>query len=1256
MAILKFKTKGLLIGFVYGLSLAFPVFADDTEVFTSAGAGVGGGNANILFLVDNSGSMTRDSISRGKRVYDALHNVITNLDDVNVGLVQFSHPNAHIAYPVTPVDQSACILEPSECFTPTADYTINRAISTGLDDSKEYLWNSSSASDWSTLPRLDFPYFWWAPTNSALQNTPALRFDKLNIPQGATIKSAYVTFTIKEVDANNANPVTVHITGQNSDYTTFFTSSNGTIGSRPRTAASVTWNPAVNVPVNSTITTNDIKTIVQEIVDRPGWRVGSDMAFFFRGDVPASSGFRRAYSYEGAVAAGNFNYVPKLTIEVEYDASWMASDYTLTAGERLLQLVRTLMWNGQTPLSPALYEAARYLRGEAVEFGRNRGSSDGSNKDWYRRVSHPASYTGGAVSRLANCTDADLNHVDCASEEITGSATYISPLTDDPCQSNSIVLLTDGVATAPPYYSASDLSPPSGSSYGDPVPASVTHVAVSKMKTMIGSTSCAGTNGMLCGVDLAAYLRNTDQVDNATLDNEQRVRLYPISFDMNPVGNLNSQAAFIWMQDLADAGQGVAEDEGEFYSTNSTAELISALQNSITEIISLDSSFVAPSVTVNQFNRFSHRNELYFSVFKAAETPYWNGNVKRYKLDGPTQKIVDANNVAAVSETTGLFKSTAQSYWSDSVDGNEVIAGGAANELIVTNRKVFTYLGGNGQRLSLNHSDNSVDEDNGDITLAMLGAADTAEKTNLLKWARGLDVLDIDDDNNVVEIRKQLADPLHSQPVIVTYGGTNASPDSTVFFGTNEGLLYAIDADDGTEEFAYMPQELLGLIKPLYDNVSTTAHQYGVDGDITPWVIDVDGDGTVEPNDGDKVYLYFGLRRGGRSYYALDVTDRSDPKFMWSITGGQSSSDFEELGHSWSKPQIAKIQIGNQAAQYVLVFAGGYNAAQDGYTVRTGDDKGRAIFMVNPTTGALVWSGADNNAAGPAHGNHDETFGDMNYSIPAELRLLDMNRDGLLDVMFAGDMGGQVWRFDITNGANVGSLVSGGVIAQLSANSVAADNRRFYYPPDVAHIVDGDSAYLSIGIGSGWRAHPLDEDVVDRFYMIKDPDVFSVPGSYTKLTESDLFDATANLIAQGTTAEKSAAVTALDAADGWFIKLENGGEKVLAESTTTNNQIKFTTYEPGAVSGGCTVSLGAGRAYVVSVLDARPTINLDESNSALTKEDRSVTLKRGGIPSSPTVLLPDDAPPSIVIGPETPLNDFDFGRLSGRLYWREVGE
>src|SRR5690606_8331437 len=154
------------------------------------------------------------------------------------------------------------------------------------------------------------------------------------------------------------------------------------------------------------------------------------------------------------------------------------------------------------------------------------------------------------------------------------------------------------------------------------------------------------------------------------------------------------------------------------------------------------------------------------------------------------------------------------------------------------------------------------------------------------------------------------------------------------------------------------------------------------------------------------------------------------------------------------------------------------------------------------------------------------------------------------------DMGGQIWRFDISNGSSGSGLVAGGVIAQLGGAPAASPpisaTRRFYYSPDIA-LVSADPPFIHIGIGSGHRARPNSVFTQDRFYALRDYRTFSPMtqaeyDAFTPIVDADLVrinDHVNPSVPPGS--------------PGWKLELsENGlwvGEKVLAEARTFNNQV-----------------------------------------------------------------------------------------------------
>ena len=324
---------------------------------------------------------------------------------------------------------------------------------------------------------------------------------------------------------------------------------------------------------------------------------------------------------------------------------------------------------------------------------------------------------------------------------------------------------------------------------------------------------------------------------------------------------------------------------------------------------------------------------------------------------------------------------------------------------------------------------------NGSLSDTVLGIGNPGDpaRTDVLDFARGIDVTDEDQDGDVSEARNVMGDPLHSTPQSVIYGPTLA--DAVVYFATNDGYLHAIDPDTGQEKWAFIPPDFLDSLVTLYENESSPNKHYGIDGDIVIQT-KANNDGVIDATAGERVYLYFGMRRGGNYYYALDVTDPDNPQFMWRL----DSSMLPNVGQTWSAPVPTRINIassGQNSDKLVLVVGGGYDATQDNLTSTT-DSSGNAIYILDSLTGQPLWNVT---RTGSPYKNNSM----MNYSMPADIKVVDLDGDRFADRMFATDMGGQVWRFDIFNGQNASNLVNGGVIAQLGAagsGAVTAANSR----------------------------------------------------------------------------------------------------------------------------------------------------------------------------------------------------------------------
>ena len=874
-----------------------------------------------------------------------------------------------------------------------------------------------------------------------------------------------------------------------------------------------------------------------------------------------------------------------------------------TDGANIKTKIDALTASGNTPLTETLWEARRYFKGLSVDWGDKSTSAAVSSSDHYN-------------SPIDDSADSDVA-VDC--------------------QSNYVVYLTDG---QPTQDSNSD----------------------SNINTLVDPdgniTDCSHTGGTTadstCLDEMSKYM--AEEADyNDKLTGKQTVQTYTIAFGLD--------------LPLLQAAATANDDNGGYYTANNSTELNNAFDKILTNIEQTSTTFVAPAVSVNAFNSLQNRNDIYYALFEPNLYPRWAGNVKKYRINSKGAILGDGMDLATTTkdndvighetdsgidpEDIGYFLKTAESHWGGVIDGANATLGGAASQL-GTSRTVYTIR--NNALSRDNNIDLNSDLDNlisdtsktdTKISNALLGIDETqtpaeilADRGEVIDWILGVDVKDINEDLDFAEASRYMSDPLHSRPVVVTYGGTEAAPTSTLFTTDNGGAFRAINTDNGQELFAFIPPELLKNQKKYLDNNATdvidggkSKFVYGLDGPMTIWREESsDPDIIIESGDQDHVYAYFGMRRGGNNYYAMNVTDTDDPQLMWTIT--PASTGFSDLGQTWSEPKLQKVLWGCGTScdpkttpsdlKDVLFFTGGYDPVHDTATSPTTGDKGAAIYMVDAETGALLWS------AGKS--GHTLNLTGMNNSIPGDLTVADINGDGAADIIFAIDIQGHVWRMDIdSENTSASNFATGGEIADLSDTSSASTFRRFYVGPTVSLSQKrGRAPFFVITVGSGYTAHPLNTDIDDRMYALFEKNVFSPRQDssnnniYLKIDTTQLVNMT-----------NSASGPANPATDTGFYKnaevVDNtdsrgpgsaNGEKFLRKAITQQGITVYTSYIPNGSSvatnnATCgTAQLGRSRLYAV-----------DFVTGASVYEGEYKDLKHPGIASNPvTLLIPPEGP------------------------------
>jgi type IV pilus assembly protein PilY1 len=509
-------------------------------------------------------------------------------------------------------------------------------------------------------------------------------------------------------------------------------------------------------------------------------------------------------------------------------------------------------------------------------------------------------------------------------------------------------------------------------------------------------------------------------------------------------------------------------------------------------------------------------------------------------------------------------------------------------------------------------------------------AAEQTTALNMLKWLRGTDVMDEDIDGSTSDTRPwMLSDPIHSRPLTINYGitgggYTTSNPDVRIIITGNDGFVHMFNnttsagLESGQETWAFIPRYGLRLTNRLMMNVAgSPLHPYGVDGAPSVYAFDSNGDGNLIAADGDKVYLYFGMRRGGRYYYALDISDPDQPKILWSIS--DNDADFSELGLTFSKPQIIRLNYDSNTLKPALIFGGGYDTNKDTRSNSSGSDdsRGNAIFIVDAEDGSLIWKAT----LGSLFATTTEfTHPGLLDSIPADVTAIDANGDGAADRFYVGDTGGTIWRGDLTTGnRNNWKLQKFATIGRHYSNQKRND-RRFFHPIDVVQSRDSTGPFDAVIIGSGDRTNPLDKGVGTNvpenwFYMFKDREVASgatlgAAYPYDHTTVADLSD---NCMQEYGATCSPTQVTKLDNY-GWKIKLEQAtGEKALSRPITLNGMIFFTSYMPPSGSGlnACGPDEGSGLTYALSLQDATAVIDNNLSNSVSTPTGDVINLQSG---------------------------------------------
>ena len=720
--------------------------------------------------------------------------------------------------------------------------------------------------------------------------------------------------------------------------------------------------------------------------------------------------------------------------------------------------------------------------------------------------------------------------------------------------------------------------------------------------------------------------------------------------------------------------------EGGWYSGSSSQDVIESVNGFISDLGSEIPAVTTGTSTIpiDPLNPTVLQNYSYFPQFQPTpdkKSQSWVGNLKKYSVD--VNGILRDRLGAIFVDTNGKILSN-QDLWAPVLSNTPTDAetatafmGGIKSQLILrhsnldqTNRKVFTTRDFDGDIahrsatfIQVKLDDFEDDTKKNDPKLGYL--------MNLLGYSYNPTLrptnFTIDKLKEQTELR-QVGAVMHSSPILLTNQGRiqfNSATNSIetidrkdyIVFGTTQGVLHVVDAITGKEKFAFVPNEMIesqaeAFASPDLTSAGLQKLYYGIDGpwtSYTEYVTAKNDKDLLTVGDGDlyegvvnkgKQYVYGGLRMGGRDYYALDLADIDNPslKFQISPTGEcNATNPLGCMGQSWSKPTVAWVKW-KGVKKLVMFVGGGYDAGGDdgnayvngvrlpyaGYesdSYNQTNKRGAGVYMFDAEDGDLLWwTGAN---ATENTGNILATSAtDMKYSVVSEIKAVDRDSDGLVDHLYFGDLGGQLWRVDLNNQLSMELSTAQPELFARTPSRILNLNKgsaspRFYEKPAFSTYNTNGKIFGVVSIGSGNRSMPLAEYTAtqtnylnDGIYNIYDKDVaridlFSLVSENSvqsyKIASSTFLTQNTTLQAENETGISNESLRKLIAisdnnrfstnnntapyslSSGWYYLFKSQkiqSEKVMSTPLVINNDMYVTTFDGSrdGLSGDC----GAG--------------------------------------------------------------------------------
>jgi type IV pilus assembly protein PilY1 len=552
----------------------------------------------------------------------------------------------------------------------------------------------------------------------------------------------------------------------------------------------------------------------------------------------------------------------------------------------------------------------------------------------------------------------------------------------------------------------------------------------------------------------------------------------------NPTTNDDAKIDDLW--------HAAVNGRGTYYSASNARTLQEGLEAALAGVQSVTGASAAAATSSQQ--PVAGDNFVYVALYRTVK---WDGDLKAFTINTSTNAVSTSEVWSAQAQlddqvaAAGASDGRTIKFFSSSSTAVDKLKEFTVDNLTADNLQGH-FEGICGKTPTIAQCGTDTD----DLAAAQKTLAD--DSINLVNYLRGHGQHEDEANNPTAADRVYrgrehvLGDIINAVPVYVkkppfsydtfdtSYGifkSDHAERAPTVYIAANDGMLHAINGENGTERWAYIPTSVMPNMWRLADKNYSGNHRYFVDG--SPAVVDICANLSVTnaqlcATAGDwKTIVVGGLNKGGCGYYALDVTNPASPKGLWEFT-------HPNLGYSFGKPVVAK----NKSGRWVVFLTSGYNNASGNGCGGSGDGNGH-LFVLDAATGALLEDIPTYISGTVAAGSSGTPSGLAKINAWVANAALP-----IADRVYGGDMLGNVWRFDF----DANHLPSSGtgkeavLIAQLKDGGSPAKPQPITVRPELAQIEVDGARYAMLMLGTG--RYLGDSDISDQsqqsLYVLKD--------------------------------------------------------------------------------------------------------------------------------------------------------------------------